>query len=78
MIRHRGWLPYSEKKAQALAAMFETLMADGTLLSGDMLPHTRELETKYKVSSQTITRIRAILVERKLIRVVKGRGTFVR
>lgn len=78
MIRQRGWLPYSEKKAQSLAAMFENLMTDGTLLSGDMLPHTRELEIKYKVSSQTITRIRAILVERKLIRVVKGRGTFVR
>jgi DNA-binding GntR family transcriptional regulator len=78
MNRHRGWLPYSETKAQSLANMFTDLIRGGVLVKGDMLPHTKQLVSEHKVSSQTTTRIRKILAERDLVRIIKGRGTFVK
>ncbi|NHO31835.1 aminotransferase-like domain-containing protein [Acetobacter fallax] len=68
-----GSQPPAERLADALA---EDILG-GVLVAGDRLPAHRELAWRLGIGIGSVTRASAILERRGLVRVVKGRGTFV-
>ena len=71
------WDPTQYRYVQ-IADHIEAQIQDGTLAEGAALPSTRALAEEYGVANMTILRAVEVLVERKLVTVLHGRGTFVR
>lgn len=65
-------------KQQQIADDLRALAVTGVLAAGERLPSTRELMTRYGVSSQTVQSALRILQDAGVSQGVPGRGTFVR
>lgn len=61
-----------------LSATWESDILSGRVTAGEKLPSERELATKHGVSRPVVREAMRTLIERHLVEVVPGRGTFVR
>ncbi|GAA3962000.1 hypothetical protein GCM10023085_50600 [Actinomadura viridis] len=71
------WDPTEYRYVQ-IANHIEKQIQDGVLTEGAALPAVPALAEEYGVARMTIKRAVEILVERGLVTVLRGRGTFVR
>ncbi|MCC7527729.1 MAG: PLP-dependent aminotransferase family protein [Candidatus Melainabacteria bacterium] len=76
-LAHLSELRYS-RSATLLAARFEDLIDNGTLLAGDILPSTREVAAFLQVSRTTVSRAFNMMEARGLFVARQGQGTIVR
>lgn len=68
----------TEYRYVQIADHIEGQIRDGTLSEGAALPSVPNLAEEYGVARMTIKRAVELLVERGLVVVLRGRGTFVR
>lgn len=71
------WDPTQYRYVQ-IADHIQAQIADGRLQPGAALPAIGRLAEEYGVANMTIIRATEVLVERGLVVVLRGRGTFVR